>query len=491
MSQEGKIGVVDALVLGGIAGLPWFWGGTDLASTRFVAALLVAAGASLAVFESARTMFPRSSRSLWLPALALAGFGALQATPLPEPLVARLSPEASRHAHASFPVPGAPGSAWLAALEEKARAAVPEASEAARPATPARLEEPAPAAPRWLTLSLSPDATRELTFWFVALLVAFAVVSRRCRDADRAEAYQRAMFFLFATLAIVSLANRLSAPSTILWLAPASPDARPFGPYVNATHFAGAMELGVPWMLGYALSRVTRAGGRRSVSATTVLAIVGSCVGLVAAILAASKTAALLLFASCSIVLVRSARRHRSLRLPLALAGLAAAAVLGIASSGYLGERVAAYRDTYGGAVMTNDRLVVWKAALPMAADYWAVGSGLGAFADVFPAYQPAGESGIWGEAHSDWLELVLGGGVVGVALTLTLAAAYARRLVASVRRAASDRGAVLGAALGVGSLTVHALVDFNHQIPANALLFVATAAWAASRENGREETEA
>ena len=66
------------------------------------------------------------------------------------------------------------------------------------------------------------------------------------------------MFFLFTTLAIVSLANRLSAPSTILWLAPASPDAKPFGPYVNATHFAGAMELGVPWMLGYALSRETR-----------------------------------------------------------------------------------------------------------------------------------------------------------------------------------------------------------------------------------------
>ena len=103
MSREGKIGVADALVLGGIAALPWFWGGTDVGSARFVAALLVAAGASLAVFESARSVFPRSSRSLWIPAVALAGFGALQAIPLPETVVALVSPQAHRHARASFP----------------------------------------------------------------------------------------------------------------------------------------------------------------------------------------------------------------------------------------------------------------------------------------------------------------------------------------------------------------------------------------------------
>jgi hypothetical protein len=48
-----------------------------------------------------------------------------------------------------------------------------------------------------------------------------------------------------------------------------------------------------------------------------------------------------------------------------------------------------------------------------------------------------------------------------------------------------------VGAALGLGALTLHALVEFNHQIPANALLFVATAAWASSRSESGEETDA
>ena len=36
-----------------------------------------------------------------------------------------------------------------------------------------------------------------------------------------------------------------------------------------------------------------------------------------------------------------------------------------------------------------------------------------------------------------------------------------------------------LGPALGLVALTVHAVVDFNHQMPANALLFVTVAALA------------
>lgn len=493
MSGTGRLGVVDALVLSGVAALPWFWGGTDLASTRLVAALLAAAGAWLAVRESARAIFPRRSRALWLTALALAGLGALQSTPLPEPLVAAVSPEAHRKARESYPVPGAPGAAWLGALERDAREAVPEASAAAPPAAPARPAEPAPGARRFLTLSLAPDTTREMTFWFVALYVAFAVISRRCRDAFRFEAYQTAMFALFTTLAVVSLANRLTAPATILWLGTAPVDAKPFGPYVNATHFAGAMELGVPWMMGYSFSRLARRGRGAAPSATTILATFGWIVGFVAAIVAASKTAALLLLASASVLLVRALRQRRPgrLRVGAVVAALAAVAVLVVVSGSYLGERVAAFRDIYGESLLTNDRLIAWRAALPMVADYWAVGSGLGAFVTVFPSYLPAGEPGIWGQAHSDWLELAAGGGALGLALVLALLAVYARRLQRAIRTETASRGALVGAALGLGALTLHALVDFNHQIPANALLFVATAAWASSRSESGEETDA
>ena len=52
---------------------------------------------------------------------------------------------------------------------------------------------------------------------------------------------------------------------------------------------------------------------------------------------------------------------------------------------------------------------------------------------------------------------------------------------VRGVKRLRRHSGSIsvsrLGLALGLTSLALHAVVDFNHQIPANALLFVAIAA--------------
>ncbi len=52
---------------------------------------------------------------------------------------------------------------------------------------------------------------------------------------------------------------------------------------------------------------------------------------------------------------------------------------------------------------------------------------------------------------------------------------------IRAVRRLRRHNGSLsvsrLGLALGLGALALHAIVDFNHQIPANALLFVALAA--------------
>ena len=50
---------------------------------------------------------------------------------------------------------------------------------------------------------------------------------------------------------------------------------------------------------------------------------------------------------------------------------------------------------------------------------------------------------------------------------------------VRSSKRSLASKGLLIGLAC----LFVHAVVDFNHQIPANALLFVAVAGMVISRE--------
>jgi hypothetical protein len=57
--------------------------------------------------------------------------------------------------------------------------------------------------------------------------------------------------------------------------------------------------------------------------------------------------------------------------------------------------------------------------------------------------------------------------------------------------RAVSSRAArieQIGLLIGLGSLAVHAAVDFNHQIPANALLFVVLGVFATSQVRASRE---
>jgi O-antigen ligase len=129
--------------------------------------------------------------------------------------------------------------------------------------------------------------------------------------------------------------------------------------------------------------------------------------------------------------------------------------------------------------VTATDRTTVWRVGLALVADYPLAGTGFGAFRQVVPRYLPMGESGHWIQLHNDYLEVLVSGGVIAAVLVAWLAIVYAVRLARAVRAEARAGRALptLGLALGVASLAAHEIVDFNLQIPANALLFVVTAA--------------
>ena len=110
--------------------------------------------------------------------------------------------------------------------------------------------------------------------------------------------------------------------------------------------------------------------------------------------------------------------------------------------------------------------------------DYPVTGIGFGTFREVAPRYMQAGSSKRFNRAHNDYVEVVSDGGVITGVLVLWLSAAFGMRAARRVRRHNGTLSASrLGLALGLASLCLHALVDFNHQIPANALLFVSMAA--------------
>jgi len=144
-----------------------------------------------------------------------------------------------------------------------------------------------------------------------------------------------------------------------------------------------------------------------------------------------------------------------------------------------LGERFRELGSASAAGLGDYERIVAWKSALPAIRDFWLCGAGYGTFRYLAPAYLPGGDGYGWLQLHNDWLESALSGGLIGSCLLLALAGALA---VSIARRATAltsprERIELLGIAIGLASLAIHAAVDFNHQIPANALMFATMAA--------------
>jgi O-antigen ligase len=129
--------------------------------------------------------------------------------------------------------------------------------------------------------------------------------------------------------------------------------------------------------------------------------------------------------------------------------------------------------------------------ALRMWKDYPVFGSGLGSFAVVFPRYSAEGTVESYTHAHNDYLELLAETGLLGIVL---LGAVVVLSFGAALRaqHGREDpvmRGISFAAIMGIVALMIHSTVDFNLQIPANALTFMQLLAfaWVSLHCRGRE----
>ncbi len=116
------------------------------------------------------------------------------------------------------------------------------------------------------------------------------------------------------------------------------------------------------------------------------------------------------------------------------------------------------------------------RTALAMVRDFPLFGSGGGSFYNVFLSYRTAdyGYSYV-DHAHNDFVEIatdygLLGLGILGLLVILTL---WRVLKVLAHRRSPLVRGIAFGVAMSVVALLIHSAVDFNLQIPANALTIV------------------
>lgn len=477
-----RLGLEDLLLLAAILLLPWAFGGVEIWAYR-IAAFLLVSGAGVALWKRGPAGWGLGVRgTLWiLPAFLLALWAALQLVPLPPGVVRTLSPEADRIY--STAVPGYAGNAAdpVAALEsigldlvpEEQTFSAPEGHDPALEVTP-----PACLERGWRSLSLQPSATRERLFWYVALLLGFLTVRQRVGDKNVYRTYRGALFAMAGLLAFFALVQDQTWNGKIYWIRRprSNPDA--FGPYVSPTHFVGVMELFTPWLVGYAWALHRRLGREAYRDARFAACVLGAVVCVVASIASASKAGSVLILGSLALLGLVGARQWRTRLIVIGLAVVLAGGAFVLRTETRLGERVESYLARAEGDHLLEGRTAAWRASAQMIGDFPLTGAGFGAYQEVATRYAPAGSPKRFFRAHNDYIEVVAEGGWIAAGLILWLTLGYGIRAARRIRRNSGSLSVSrFGLGLGLASLAVHALVDFNHQIPANALLFVTLAA--------------
>jgi O-antigen ligase len=113
------------------------------------------------------------------------------------------------------------------------------------------------------------------------------------------------------------------------------------------------------------------------------------------------------------------------------------------------------------------------RTALALVKDFPLVGSGGGSFYNVFLSYRtPEYGYSYVDHTHNDYVEIAadygfVGLGILGSLVALTL---WKTLQVLAKRRSTLPRGVAFGVAMAIVGLLMHSTVDFNLQIPANAL---------------------
>ena len=303
---------------------------------------------------------------------------------------------------------------------------------------------------------------RLATYFLVFFLTAQAFRSR----ADLTMLAWCVILFCFA-VSLLTIIQHFTGGQTIYWLEPVN-GSEPYGPYVNRNHFAGFVELTLP--MGLALMAFR--GLRRDVLPLMTLFTI---VPLGALVLSGSR-GGLIGFALEIGILGWIMRKRKALRSGrvAAVAGVTIAALFFVAWVGASRaiQRLSALKSP---EVTVGRRISMDRGAAHIFLDHLFKGCGLGTIVAVYPRYETDYDGRRVDHVHNDYLETLaetgLLGGLCGAAFFWFLYREARKNLAAEQGR--FSLGLHVGAIMAVGGLMLHSLVDFNLQLPANALLFL------------------
>jgi len=289
-------------------------------------------------------------------------------------------------------------------------------------------------------------------------------------------------------IALFAIWQAFTGNGKIYWLAERH-EAVIFGPYANHSHYAGLMELLMPFALVLAAGRLEQ-GGRKILLLFAAAFMAGS-------VLLSHSTGGVLAVAGETVVFFLLIKRaHKGGRVDLKpaaiLVALAIATALFLvwAERGSTLERLTSLHDPLH-ANTTTSRFAIAKDSLRMFTGRPILGWGLGNFALVYPQYQSYYSLFLINHAHNDYLEALTEGGIIGFGAMVWFVVVLFRSSTRKLGEWSTDARASmrLAALVGCTGMLIHGLYDFNLHIPGNAAMFFALS-WIAtgSRRMGDKE---
>ncbi len=326
-------------------------------------------------------------------------------------------------------------------------------------------------------------AYRHVTYSHLLLYAAYAMLAFVVTQTLHRSSQFEFMALLFtgygALVASFAVLQGLAPNGKLYWVRALEEGGAIYGPYVNHNHYAGLMELLVPFPLVLAATRFTD-GSRK-------IAVAGSAALMAASIFLSGSRGGMAAFVAQMVALtVLLARKHeRRWKQPLMLGAFLAAVILFLLWVGgnALTERLASIHSEAREEISGGIRLTIDRDCLRMLLKRPILGWGLGTFPVVYPEFRSFYTTFFVNQAHNDYLQLLVETGLAGFSIAVWFMVLVFRRGTTKLEDWTETASGTLtvAALLGCLGILVHSFLDFNLQIPANAALFYVLCAIAAA----------
>ena len=262
------------------------------------------------------------------------------------------------------------------------------------------------------------------------------------------------------------------------------------GTFINRNHFAGMLEMSLPFAVMYGLAALR--GHRNRVELSTRAALSASLgfglamlilMGIVFSFSRSGFSAAL-----AGLLAMAGLGGGQNLS-PQVRKGANALVLLAVAAAFFLlppDALIQRFADVSSlEEVRSQDRLELWSETWELVKAYPLVGCGLGAYRAAFLEFKVTTPMVTDDYAHNDYLQCLAEMGVLGALIVAVLFFGFVRSaLIARTRLPTVDGRYLAIACFGaMFSIALHSVTDFNLYIPANAMLF----AWIAGVASGLE----